>query len=192
MIHFESANWIMQSGNASHKRNHHPISIISQPLKRKHPKAKMSSLPYKQNALKNKLPPPYYTHLVLSAISAFRLLVVFFKKHISSQPLWRPGGKARPVLHDIQKHPALLELSAFSTCSNGCCTFKRYWEGKYVLKVSLLISWKLSNTSSNLGVHYTRNLTKHCHMFIPSWGGAMLNGICWDFPTSPPPPSEII
>lgn len=49
MINFESASWIMQSGNAQTRstptttiqRNHHPISIISQTAKRKkHPKAK--------------------------------------------------------------------------------------------------------------------------------------------------------
>lgn len=107
------------------QRNHHPISIISQPLKKNIQKQKCHHFPTKKKTFKKKkLPPSYYTHLVLIGISASRLLVVFFAT------IMTPGGKARPVLHDIQKHPALLELSAFSTCSNGCCTFRGIGKGK--------------------------------------------------------------
>lgn len=66
------------------QRNHHPISIISQPLKKNIQKQKCHHFPTKKKTLKKKLPPSYYTHLVLIGISASRLLVVFL------QPLWRP------------------------------------------------------------------------------------------------------
>lgn len=121
-VQIESCNLATHPTNSAEppsNLNHLPT------FKKKHPKAKMSSLPYKKKTFKKKkLPPSYYTHLVLIGISASRLLVVFFAT------IMTPGGKARPVLHDIQKHPALLELSAFSTCSNGCCTFRGIGKGK--------------------------------------------------------------
>ena len=80
-VQIESCNLATHPTNSAEppsNLNHLPT------FKKKHPKAKMSSLPYKKKTLKKKLPPSYYTHLVLIGISASRLLVVFL------QPLWRP------------------------------------------------------------------------------------------------------